>query len=228
MLRGRECARQEAPAGGVGGGSATWMKVFCTEKPMCPSVQGVSSRLASAAGSGLQPRARGRGAPSPPWPGATFVAAGPGAAPSSAFAPSSPDPPHRFEKGTHGPDCCGPDLPKSLGSDCALRMEAGESVPIGMWAPPSRWKPARSPPRRMEQGEGVLAGRPPNDSAPAGTSAPAGSAGSSPSVSSSSSSRARGRIPLARWRKELAPAAAGGPCTAAAFVELAAKESSVP
>jgi len=42
MFLGSERLRHEAPAGGVGGGIAAWMNVFCTEKPRFPKVQGVS------------------------------------------------------------------------------------------------------------------------------------------------------------------------------------------
>eukprot|EP00444_Apocalathium_aciculiferum_P012483 CAMPEP_0183479356 /NCGR_PEP_ID=MMETSP0370-20130417/171469_1 /TAXON_ID=268820 /ORGANISM="Peridinium aciculiferum, Strain PAER-2" /LENGTH=60 /DNA_ID=CAMNT_0025672371 /DNA_START=148 /DNA_END=327 /DNA_ORIENTATION=+ len=44
MFLGRECALFAAAAllVGVGGGKLVWMNVFCTMKPMLPSVDGVS------------------------------------------------------------------------------------------------------------------------------------------------------------------------------------------
>mmetsp|Transcript_102956 Transcript_102956/g.320836 ORF Transcript_102956/g.320836 Transcript_102956/m.320836 type:complete len:211 (-) Transcript_102956:818-1450(-) len=64
MFRGREWARQEAPAGGVGGGRATWMKVFCTEKPRWPSASAASARRSEASSRAPSPAAVGPAAPS--------------------------------------------------------------------------------------------------------------------------------------------------------------------
>mmetsp|Transcript_33904 Transcript_33904/g.101078 ORF Transcript_33904/g.101078 Transcript_33904/m.101078 type:complete len:213 (+) Transcript_33904:549-1187(+) len=134
MFRGSECARPAAPAGGVGGGAEAWMKVLCTEKPMCPSVPGVRRGNVGDSGvCGTSPggvRARGVLTVALTHAGVEFCAIIPPAAfPSGTLQRPSAKPGMPWPA---GPQPGGPHArPRRRGRDWPRRTELGDGVMMG-------------------------------------------------------------------------------------------------